>query len=285
MTSSSGTDAELALGLFVHDKLAIALALSLLGVAAASWIASYYLMPFMMMSNSGMMMSGTGVASIVSSSSALSITAIALFEIIWIVGMVAMMFPAMIPIVLFYNRIATKLEPNPRLARAIGTPLFLSGYLITYAILGLGAYILVYAALNLSMYFSSSLLSILAIEASAAILIATGIYQFTPLKYKCLSGCVSPIGFFATKSKKGLIGSLWMGFDHGIYCVGCCMLYMIVMLVVGAMSLPVMAILAGIIALEKVVIRGSVWFARIVGVGFILAGIMVLAHPSLLSML
>ena len=272
-------------GIFVRDKMALTISISLLGVEAVSWIASYYLMPLMMMSGSTsyMMMSSTGLAAIVSSSSPLSTPAIALFEAVWIVGMIAMMFPAMIPIVLFYNKVSSKLALKTRLARMIGTPLFLSGYLIAYGILGLGAYLSVYFALNLSMLFSSgSLLSVFSVIAPAGILFATGLYQFTPLKFKCLSGCVSPIGFFATKSQKGLFGSIRMGFSHGTYCVGCCVLYMLVMLVVGAMSIPVMALLAGLIALEKVIVRGSVWFGRIVGFAFILSGIVVLIFPNLL---
>jgi predicted metal-binding membrane protein len=282
VTSTNSSNLDGVPSILVRDKLAVGVSLSLLGFAAVSWIASYYLMPMMAADTSGMM--AGGVAGIVSSSSPLSITLIGLFEIIWIVGMAAMMFPAMIPIVLFYNRVSTKLEPNPRVARVIGTPIFLGGYLITYAILGLVAYLSVYAALNFSMIFPSGVLSILAIVVPAAVLIGTGIYQFTPLKFSCLAGCISPIGFFSTRSRKGLFGSLRMGFSHGSYCVGCCWAYMLVMLVVGAMSLPVMAILAGVIALEKVIVRGSVWFGRIVGLGFILAGVLVVLFPNLLAL-
>ena len=64
-------------------------------------------MPMMTMGSGGMM----GVAALVSST---SLSAIGLFELIWVVGMAAMMFPAMIPIVTFYNRFSTKVEPNPR---------------------------------------------------------------------------------------------------------------------------------------------------------------------------
>jgi len=267
--------------IFIRDRLAIGISLALLGVAAVSWLTSYYLMPVMMMtSSSGMMQSG--VAAIVSSSAPLS--GVGLFLIVWTVGMAAMMFPAMIPIVLFYNKVSTKLEPNPRVARVVGTPLFLSGYLITYAILGLGAYALVYAALNVSMSISPGVTSILAVGIPAAILMTTGIYQFTPLKNACLKGCVSPIGFFTTRSKKGLFGSVQMGFSHGAYCVGCCAAYMAVMLVVGAMSIPVMAVLAGVIALEKVIVKGSKWFGAIVGVGFLVAGVLVLLFPGLLML-
>lgn len=54
---------------------------------------------------------------------------------------------------------------------------------------------------------------------------------------------------------------------------------------VGAMSIPIMAILTGIIALEKVIVKGSIWFARFVGFVFIFGGILVLAFPSVLTFL
>ncbi|MGI0091597.1 MAG: DUF2182 domain-containing protein [Nitrososphaerales archaeon] len=73
---------------------------------------------------------------------------------------------------------------------------------------------------------------------------AAGIYQFSSLKTRCLSQCVSPFGFFATQSRNGLFGAFRMGFNHGSYCVGCCWAYMFVMLAVGAMTIPVMAALA-----------------------------------------
>jgi predicted metal-binding membrane protein len=260
--------------IIVSNRLAIIIASSLLVLATLAWIATYYIMPFMMMSQSGMM--SFGVAAIVSST---SLTSISIFEIVWIIGMAAMMFPAMIPIVLFYNKFATKQESNPSVAKSIGTPLFLGGYLVVYAVLGIVAYLAIYEAISLSTNFSSDLLVVIA---SSAILIVTGIYQFTPLKLRCLKNCVSPIGFFAVHYKSGLLGSLRMGLTHGYYCVGCCWAYMLVMLAVGAMSIPVMAVLAGIIALEKVLARGAVWFNRLVGFGFILVGVIVALFPSLL---
>ena len=261
---------------FVPDRLAISVAFALLTLAAASWLASYYLMPLMMASGSGAM--SMGVASIVSS---LSFSSVGFFEIVWVIGMAAMMFPAMIPIVLFYNKVATKQESNPFLARVIGTPLFLSGYLIMYAVLGLGAYLVVYESINLSTSFSA--LAALSVLASSAILIVTGIYQFTPLKSRCLSNCVSPMGFFAVHLKKGMVGTVRMGLRNGLYCVGCCWAFMLVMLAVGAMSIPVMAALAGLIAVEKVIVRGAVWFNRLVAVGFIALGVAVLMFPSILA--
>jgi len=263
--------------MFIHDRLAVSITTILLGAASISWLASYYLMPLMMNGSSGMM-AGMGVAAIVSS---LSLPAVAFFEVVWVIGMAAMMFPAMIPMVLFYNQVKTKLETNPTLARVAGTPLFLAGYLVTYAMLGVGAYLAVYAALALSSTFPA--LVGLSFIAPSAVLVAAGVYQFSSLKNRCLSQCISPFGFFATRSRTGLAGAFRMGFSHGTFCVGCCWAFMLVMLGVGAMSIPIMAALAGVIALEKVVVKGSVWFNRVVGFALMSFGILVAFVPSALA--
>jgi predicted metal-binding membrane protein len=277
---SNSEPSEQSIPLFVPDRLAITVSIVLLSAAAISWLVSYYLMPLMMMGTSSDMMSAGGVAAIVSS---LSVSSVGFFEVVWVIGMAAMMFPAMIPIVLFYDKIKTRLETNPLLSKVAGTPIFLAGYLVTYALLGIGAYLVIYAAISLSSTFP--ILSALSIIAPSAILITTGVYQFSSLKSRCLSQCISPFGFFATHSQRGLLGAFRMGLSHGKYCVGCCWAYMIVMLAVGAMSIPVMAALAGVIALEKVIVRGSVWLNRGVALGFILLGIIVGFYPSILMLI
>jgi predicted metal-binding membrane protein len=220
-----------------------------------------------------------GAASIVSS---LTLTSVGLFEAVWVIGMVAMMFPAMIPVVLLYNKVATKVESNPRLARFIGTSLFLLGYLTIYALLGLGAYFAVYGAINLSM--AAPQVNFLAHLAPGLVLLFAGVYQLTPLKNQCLSRCVSPMGFFVSHGKRGLSGSVQMGLSHGYYCAGCCWLFMLVMLAVGAMSLPSMVILSAVIVLEKVIVKGSAWFTRAVAGGFALLGIFAIFSPTILNL-
>ncbi|HKW05773.1 MAG TPA: DUF2182 domain-containing protein [Nitrososphaerales archaeon] len=262
---------------FVRDKLTIAISFSLLTLALVSWAATYYLMPIVMASQSGMM--SFGVGAIVSS---FSFTSISIFESVWIIGMVAMMFPAMLPIVLFYTKIASHEEPRPLIAKTIGTFFFLGGYLAIYSPLGIVSFACVWIAINFSE--SLSQVSLLSIIAPAGILLVAGVYQFTPIKSSCLSKCVSPIGFFALHFKTGLAGALRMGVQHGVYCVACCWAFMLVMLAVGAMSIPIMAVLAGVIALEKVLLKGAVWFNRLVGVSFLTLGIVVLAFPSVLTM-
>jgi predicted metal-binding membrane protein len=249
-----------------------------LSLASVAWVATYYFMPLMMASQSGMM--SFGVAAIVSMPTAASIS---LFEITWIIGMAAMMFPAMIPVVLFYNKIAAKQQSNPSVARSVGTPLFLGGYLLVYAALGMVAFLGIYVGFKLSTFLPYG--AILSFVAPAAILVATGIYQFTALKTACLRNCISPMGFFALHYKPGLSGTLRMGFSHGLYCVGCCWAFMLVMLGVGAMSIPVMAVLAGVIAIEKILARGAKWFNALVAIAFVAAGILVLIFPSILLQL
>ncbi len=247
----------------------------LISTAAIAWASTYYLMPLTASADIGTM----GVASIVSS---LSPGSIGLFELIWTVGMVAMMFPAIVPVIIFYVKMVTQVESNPSVAKAIGTPMFLLGYLGVYAGLGLLAYFAVYFALYVTPAVPA--LVPVAFLAPSLVLILAGIYQLSPMKIRALSICVSPLAFFAVHLRKGLFGSLRMGVGHGAYCVGCCWAFMLVMLAVGAMSLAFMAALAAVIAFEKVIIRGAIWFDRAIAVGFIAAGGVVFLFPALVGM-
>jgi predicted metal-binding membrane protein len=265
--------------LFVGDRAGIAVAATLLVSSGVFWVLTYYSMPLMTMGNAGMgTMQAAGAFSLASS---LEPGAVGLFEMVWVLGMAAMMFPAMIPVVRFYDKAVTRIEPNPARARAVGTPLFLTGYLGMYAGLGLSIYLaafLVYSLLPPS-------LASLAVFAPSLVLVVAGAYQLSPLKSRCLSQCVSPIRFFAAHSHRGFLGSLRMGVAHGAYCVGCCWAYMAVMVVVAVMALPFMAALAGVIALEKVIVRGAVWYTRAVGAGLAALGVSSLFAPQILALL
>jgi predicted metal-binding membrane protein len=164
-----------------------------------------------------------------------------------------------------------------------GTPLFLSGYLAMYAGSGLAAYIVVFIALGLPS--SVPPISTLALVAPSLVLVFVGLYQLTPWKARSLSHCVSPADFFILHSRSGLSGAVRMGISHGAYCVGCCWAYMLVMLAVAAMSIPFMAALAGVIAIEKVLVRGATWFTRAVAGAFVLLGIASFVFPSILGIL
>ena len=69
------------------------------------------------------------------------------------------------------------------------------------------------------------------------VLIATGIFQFTPFKQACLNHCRTPMGYFMTEWRDGQWGAFVMGVRHGAYCVGCCWLLMALLFVSGLMNL------------------------------------------------
>ena len=116
---------------------------------------------------------------------------------------------------------------------------------------------------------------------SLRILFATGIWQITPLKDRCLSKCVSPLGFFLLHGRKGLAGAFRMGAEHGYYCVGCCWMYMLVMLAVAAMSIPSMVLLASLITVEKAIVHGAMWFKWASAAIFITLGAAIILVPQL----
>ncbi|MGB7677725.1 MAG: DUF2182 domain-containing protein, partial [Nitrososphaeraceae archaeon] len=99
-------------------------------------------------------------------------------------------------------------------------------------------------------------------------------YQFSPLKSKCLGYCESPVSFFMRRWRKGIVGAVKMGTYHGLYCLGCCWPYFLLMVALSWMSLLWMALFAAIIFGEKVWVRGSRWVARSAGVGFIILGVL-----------
>jgi predicted metal-binding membrane protein len=268
---------------FVTGHVPRAVALGLLSVAGASWIAVYFMMSSVMgMSSAGGMPGGAPLAAMSMLFASLDPRFFAFFLLVWVAGMVAMMFPAMLGVVsAFYGAVAGAYFPS-RAGRASGLASFLAGYLSLYALLGVGAYFAAYLAFYVGMFLPSGAY-VTAI--AGGLLIAAGVWQLTPLKDACLSRCVSPIGFFYTHAKSGYLGALRMGMEHGYYCVGCCFLYMLVMLGVAAMSLPSMALLAAVIVLEKVIVKGATWFTRTVAVGFIALGVAVWAFPGLLAIL
>src|SRR5262245_41074682 len=78
-------------------------------------------------------------------------------------------------------------------------------------------------------------------------------YELTPLKNVCLGKCRSPLGFLLGSWKDGLSGAAQMGARHGAWCVGCCWALMASLLALGVMSVVWMALVAGLIAFEKLI--------------------------------
>jgi predicted metal-binding membrane protein len=169
----------------------------------------------------------------------------------WVVMMAAMMFPSIAPMVLTYARIQrTKHERG--LPVAIGaTPLFVVGYLVSWAAAGLAFYAVVVAARAVDrgvITWASTGRYI-----AGGVIVAAGLYQLTSLKQTCLIKCRNPFQFLLTSWKNGRTGAFRMGIEHGFWCVGCCWALMAALFALGIMSIGWMAFIAALIAIEKLV--------------------------------
>jgi predicted metal-binding membrane protein len=186
--------------------------------------------------------------------------------------MVAMMTPSALPVILMYRTMSrTQHKDNDQLSY---TWLFLLGYLVTWTVFSaaatLGQWGLHSAALLTPMMSSASPLL------GGALLVAAGVYQFTPLKDACLSHCRTPMGFLMAEWRDGKRGALVMGMRHGLYCVGCCWLLMALLFVGGMMNLLWVALIAVYILVEKVV-PARMWLSRIAGIAAIAWGLWLVA--------
>ena len=206
---------------------------------------------------------------------------------VWVVGMVAMMFPVMIPVVLAYDRVqraSNPFDPKPaernRSWRAVAMSLFLSGYLAMYALLGVGVLLVFLASPWLMMAFPP--LTDIAWGIPIAAFAMAGVYQLSPIKQRCLATLHSPLALFVKGWRGDLSGAAMMGARHGLYCVGCCWMYMIVLAVVGSMGLFWMAGFAFVLSIEKASGHWGVAFSKVVAVG-LLGVAVILATRTLLA--
>jgi predicted metal-binding membrane protein len=105
------------------------------------------------------------------------------------------------------------------------------------------------------------------------VLIAAGVYQWTPLKDVCLAQCRTPFQFLMRHVgfRSDLKGCLVLGLRHGGYCVGCCWVLMVLLFVGGVMNVLWIALLSLLVLLEKLTPFGR-WVARAAGVASIAAG-------------
>jgi predicted metal-binding membrane protein len=89
-----------------------------------------------------------------------------------------------------------------------------------------------------------------ATEIGGVILMLAGLYQLTPLKEFCLSKCRAPLDFIANSRRDGATGAFYMGFVHGLYCLGCCWMLFLVLFPLG-MSMVALAAITLVISAEK----------------------------------
>ena len=187
--------------------------------------------------------------------------------VMWWVMMVAMMLPSAAPVILLYAQVRSSRDD----VAGIGQPwLFLSGYLAVWLGFSIAA-----AAAQIELVRSEWIgmmdLRVSSPELIGAAIIAAGAYQLSPWKNACLRSCRSPAQFLTRHWRPGASGALRLGLLHGAICVGCCWLLMILLFVGGVMNLAWVAMLAILVAIEKLASRG-VLAARLTGIAMLVAG-------------
>jgi predicted metal-binding membrane protein len=164
----------------------------------------------------------------------------------WVLMIAAMMLPTTLPILGIFRRISAG---RPHANRLLA--LVVCGYLLAWVGYGVAAHAADWLLHLLAQH--SSWLTTRGWIVGAAVLAGAGLFQFSALKYRCLDKCRTPLGFVIQRWR-GISPSreaLRLGFDHGLFCVGCCWALMLLMFVLGAASIGWMLALAAIMAAEK----------------------------------
>ena len=194
----------------------------------------------------------------------------------WIAMMIGMMTPSAAPMILLYARVG-------RSAVAQGKPFassawFAAGYLTAwsvFAVVATGAQWLLEQALLIGPMMGPASRLV-----GGIILIVAGLYQWTPLKDACLGQCRAPLAFIQQHGgfQRTAAGSLRLGIQHGLYCIGCCWALMALLFVGGVMNPLWIAGIVVLVLIEKLV-PSARWVPRAAGVALVVTGIWLVATP------
>src|SRR3954452_1737120 len=157
------------------------------------------------------------------------------FAVVWVTMMAAMMLPSLSPMAVAYSR-----------GMIAGTVVFAAGYLAVWAAFGVLAYALVEGVRSLD-------LGLLAWDrggqyVAGGLILAAALYELTPVKARCLRHCRDAR---LLPERPGVAGTLVRGMEQGGFCVGCSGALMAALFALGVMSVTWMVLIAGLIALEK----------------------------------
>ena len=169
------------------------------------------------------------------------------FIVVWVTMMAAMMLPSITPMVLAHARLQAAGGEPGRTPASVSAP-FVAGYLVAWAAAGLLAYALFDGVRALNLGF-------LAWEnagpyVAGGVILGAALYQLTAPKDACLRHCRSP-AMLRERWRPGRLGALRMGVEHGGVCIGCCWWLMAALFALGVMSVAWMALVAALIAAER----------------------------------
>lgn len=188
----------------------------------------------------------------------------------WVVMMTAMMLPCLVPMLLRYRRtVATR---GTRLG--VLTALVGAGYFFVWTVFGIAVLPLGFGLAAIEMQ-QPALARAVPIATGIIVLIA-GALQLSAWKSHHLACCRQ--ASMSPRILPGKSGAAWQyGVRLGLHCGRCCINLMAILLVVGIMDLRVMALVTGVLTLERVAPSGD-RLARGVGVAVICIGLSLIAR-------
>ena len=191
----------------------------------------------------------------------------------WVVMMVAMMLPSLLPMLRRY-RAAVGGPGEPRLGRL--TALVGAGYFFVWTLLGLAAFPLGVALAEVEMRLPAVARAVPA--AVGIVVLLSGLVQLTPWKARHLACCREMPG--RGRMVPAGAGAAWRhGVRLGIHCGYCCAGLMAILLVVGIMELRAMAVVTAAITVERLVPAGE-RVARATGTVVVVAGLVLIARAA-----
>jgi predicted metal-binding membrane protein len=161
---------------------------------------------------------------------------------------------------LIFGRVREKRKVAGQIFAPTGA--FVAGYLLVWA-----GFSLLATTANWLLHtggLMSSIMGNVGSQAGGLLIVAAGVFQWTPLKNACLDHCRSPMSFLMQHWREGNSGAVLMGLHHGIYCLGCCWLLMLLLFALGVMNLLWVALLAIVALVEKILPRGEI-LSRVLG--------------------
>jgi predicted metal-binding membrane protein len=200
-----------------------------------------------------------------------------LFLSIWVVMMMAMMFPTAAPMILMFARVQRDKRQNGR--AFVPTWVFVSAYLLLWTFFGVLAYVGAAWAERLGQQVPWLMLN--AARIGGSLFVLAGLYQLSPLKRTCLAKCRTPLDFVLSSWRDGYAGSFRMGLEHGVYCLGCCWLLFVIFFPLGMMNVAAMAVVTLLIFAEKSLPVGT-RIARLAALALIAYGVLVVVVPDVL---
>jgi len=200
-----------------------------------------------------------------------------LFLAIWIVMMVAMMFPSAAPMILVFHTVQA--GKRSRGETCVATWVFVAAYLFVWAASGVVAFLGAAGAERIASAFH--LTAAQTARIGGALLIVAGLYQLSPWKNVCLTKCRTPMSFVLGSWREGLGGAVRMRLEHGVFCLGCCWLLFVILFPLGIMNIAAMAIVTGVVFAEKS-FRWGARVAQVASAALVIYGVIVLFAPSVL---